>query len=87
MSKRHNIRNWHNIRRRVFKRDGFQCKTCGKRANLECHHIVHLQDGGSNDLSNLETICRACHIALHKPDRKRVVIGQDEWENYLLGEN
>ena len=57
---------WASIRQRVLDRDGHRCKECGKPGRLECHHKVHLQDGGTNDLSNLQVLCRGCHIQTHK---------------------
>ena len=50
----------------MLDRDGWACLKCGKRARLECHHIKPLKDGGSlYEHSNLETLCRSCHISRH----------------------
>lgn len=38
----------------VLKRDGFQCRYCGR-------NIVPLAAGGANDLDNLVTACQACN--------------------------
>jgi len=56
----------------VLIRDGYQCTECGSKDKL----IVHHKDksgrgqkiGHNNDLSNLETLCRACHINTHRND-------------------
>lgn len=56
---------WRPLRVEVFRRDGFRCAYCGATppALLECDHIVPLSRGGSNDLDNLTTACRACNRA------------------------
>lgn len=43
-----------------------QCQRCGSTKSLEAHHIVALHSGGSNELSNLTTLCHDCHRAQHK---------------------
>ena len=45
--------------------DKEKCERCGYIANLEKHHIKHKIDGGSNDESNLRTLCRGCHDYQH----------------------
>jgi 5-methylcytosine-specific restriction endonuclease McrA len=46
------------------RRDGNRCRRCGSTDKLEVHHIVGLQDGGSEyDLNNLITLCSSCHHA------------------------
>lgn len=52
------------VRRYVFDRDRWQCKGCGQKGNeatLEIDHIVPLALGGSNDISNLQVLCRSCN--------------------------
>ncbi len=52
------------VRRYVFLRDNYQCKSCGKTANeteLTIDHIIPLSKGGSNDISNLQTLCSECN--------------------------
>lgn len=58
---------WKTRRKKVLKRDGKQCQNCGrgKNVNLEVHHVVPIKDGGGNVLSNLITLCRDCHSAIH----------------------
>ncbi|HMG57280.1 MAG TPA: HNH endonuclease [Kofleriaceae bacterium] len=53
--------------RLVWRRDGGRCQTEGCRStrNLEIHHIVHREDGGSHEPSNLTIRCGACHRAHH----------------------
>lgn len=39
----------------------------------EIHHIVPLVAGGSNDDSNLMSLCRSCHAKIHGDRKDRVV--------------
>lgn len=52
-------------RRAVLVRDGYRCQACGiVRADNEVDHSVPLEQGGSNDMSNLQTLCGGqdgCH--------------------------
>jgi len=58
--------NWRALSRAVKERDGWRCVRCGASGvELHAHHIVPLSRGGSNDMSNLVTLCRACHEAEH----------------------
>lgn len=40
-----------------------QCAACGRKEDLEAHHIVpfHLQPGLELDVNNLIVLCRSCH--------------------------
>jgi 5-methylcytosine-specific restriction enzyme A len=49
------------VREYVFDRDNHQCKSCGQTTKLSIDHIVPLASGGSNDISNLQTLCRSCN--------------------------
>ncbi len=49
------------VRQFVFDRDNHQCKHCGGRDRLEVDHIESIASGGSNDISNLQTLCRRCN--------------------------
>ena len=52
------------IRFEVFKRDGFACQYCGKKTpevTLEVDHIVSVNDGGQDDITNLITSCFDCN--------------------------
>ena len=57
---------WDEIRRTVLRRDGGRCQECGTRQHpLHVHHIVSLSRGGSDDPSNLVTLCEDCHSQYH----------------------
>ena len=54
---------------KAMERDGHKCTECGKtnRKALIVHHIDHSgsSDNPNNDLSNLTTLCRSCHMRHH----------------------
>ena len=49
------------VRRYVIRRDGGSCVFCGTQEALTLHHIRPLGVGGTNDPSNLVTLCNCCH--------------------------
>jgi 5-methylcytosine-specific restriction endonuclease McrA len=52
------------VRKYVYQRDNYQCQSCGKKAQetqLNIDHIISLAKGGSNDISNLQTLCSICN--------------------------
>jgi 5-methylcytosine-specific restriction endonuclease McrA len=54
----------------VLKRDGYKCVRCGSNEMLVVHHKDRSGRGSknrsNNDLRNLETLCRGCHINEHR---------------------
>ncbi len=52
---------WQELARAAKSRDGRKCVTCGSTDDLHADHIVPLAKGGSNDMSNLQTLCLLCH--------------------------
>lgn len=56
---------WEEVRIRVYQRDGFRCRACGRTKpevkSLHCHHIILLKVSKSNDTRNLITLCPECH--------------------------
>lgn len=63
------------VRRKVLMRDNHSCTNCGwshkdwdksDPRHLELHHVVHHAHGGTNDESNLITLCIVCHDEIHR---------------------
>lgn len=53
---------WQAIRAEVFERDNFTCRYCGAHGvALECDHVIPVAKGGTHDLTNLKTACKACN--------------------------
>ena len=52
----------------VLRRDEYTCTMCGAKKDLVIHHIdcSGQTDEPNNDVDNLTTLCRRCHINLHK---------------------
>jgi 5-methylcytosine-specific restriction enzyme A len=51
-------------RKRIRERDCYTCQNpkCNRAVNVgECDHVVSLDDGGTNDDSNLQLLCIECH--------------------------
>lgn len=65
-----NIPSW--VKRAVKHRDRGKCVCCGKdlsgvldcedRNSIHYDHIVSLSDGGINDISNIQLMCRGCNL-------------------------
>ncbi|MBW4681819.1 MAG: HNH endonuclease [Microcoleus vaginatus WJT46-NPBG5] len=52
------------VRKYVFERDRYHCKSCGQthlETSLTIDHIIPLARAGSNDISNLQTLCSRCN--------------------------
>ena len=56
------------VKATVLRRDLHRCHACGRRHDLHVHHIEPRSRGGSNDPSNLLTLCRFCHATTHAGD-------------------
>jgi len=83
-----NVKQYHNWRYSVFKRDNFTCIQCGYRGYLEAHHIVSLSSLIKKfkitslesaieckelwDITNGVSYCQKCHI---KNDYQRAKFG------------
>lgn len=56
---------WYRIRKMIMVRDGYLCKPCQREGMLtkadEVDHIVPKSQGGTDDVANLEAICKCCH--------------------------
>lgn len=49
------------LRLEIYKRDEYQCKFCQSSSRLTIDHIIPLDKGGGNELSNLQTLCYRCN--------------------------
>jgi len=53
------------VRYQVFSRDAFRCRACGRSAKdgvkLNVDHATPVDWGGTNDISNLITLCDECN--------------------------
>ena len=85
-------RNWKTITKEVKEVAGWQCQCCGKKCYkpgerpknltrrewtadiLQVHHRNH--DTQNNQFSNLQAVCAACHLNLHRDRYSSVSPGQ-----------
>lgn len=53
---------------KVLKRDNYSCQICGNTLQLVVHHKDKSGqcNNPNNDIDNLVTLCRRCHINIHK---------------------
>lgn len=86
---------WDEAREAALRRDVWSCQNCGdtvgKRHNptvkeAQIHHKTPVSEGGSNDLSNLITLCADCHKKQHQKNstaksRYRATITDTDREN------
>lgn len=52
---------WKFIKEQTMIRDDYRCTVCGFDFHVHVHHIVPLSEGGTNDFSNLITLCPNHH--------------------------
>jgi len=45
----------------VFFQDGRICKNCGAVDDLTIDHIIPIRNGGTDNLDNLQVLCRKCN--------------------------
>lgn len=49
------------VRAEVWARDGLRCVDCGSTEDITIDHIIAVANGGTNDIDNLQTLCRSCN--------------------------
>lgn len=52
------------MRRKIYERDNYRCRCCGRSQNevdLEIDHIVPIAKGGKSTSDNLQTLCAECN--------------------------
>lgn len=54
-------RNYDRLFVKIGRRDSFKCKHCGSSDDLAIDHIFALANGGTNELDNLQLLCRSCN--------------------------
>lgn len=79
-------------RRDVLKRDNYSCKLCCSKNKLVSHHILEAKEFPEKryDLNNGITLCKTCHIKVHKEDSHTYIKSLQEAifvENPNIGEN
>ncbi len=62
------------LKHKVNLRDKRKCSHdgCGNSRWIEIHHVIPISQGGTNELSNLKTLCSSHHRQLH--ERRRMLL-------------
>ena len=62
-------RNFDGMRERILERDGYKCTVCNSEDKLVVHHKDFNgrgKENPNNDEDNLITLCKQCHVAVHR---------------------
>lgn len=86
------------VRKQLLESEGYICKACGcevhdeygvgrnSRTKAQADHIVALANGGNNDISNFQILCRRCNLRKYKMDdeyfKKRIRAEQEYKREY-----
>lgn len=56
---------WRKIREQALQRDSYQCQHCLRQGRYiqatDVDHIKEKSKGGTDDLGNLQSLCKRCH--------------------------
>ena len=50
------------VKQAVTIRDKHRCVKCGAAENLHIDHVIALSRGGSNEMDNLQVLCKDCNL-------------------------
>ena len=72
---------WQGIRKSILMRDKYICQVCGKPAE-EVHHIdmvtpSNIDMVATHKAENLISLCRDCHMDIHRDNRINGVINRN----------
>ncbi|MDE0316865.1 MAG: WYL domain-containing protein [Candidatus Poribacteria bacterium] len=56
---------WHERKRHLIQQNGSICLSCGEERDVYLIHEIDLCEGGTNELDNLELICKVCHDSMY----------------------
>ena len=62
---------WKAKRQEAFAYYGERCSLCGKKKNLQVHHI-HYKSLGNEDVKDLTILCGGCHVAFEKRRKRKI---------------
>lgn len=77
---------WKAIRARRLKLDGFKCRKCGSVEVLQVHHRTYLNWGGQEKMEDLITLCKKCHMLLHRLLDDRPFVSVENMTRRFMGE-
>ena len=53
------------IRKNIYRREGFACAICDNTKHLQIHHVIPRSQGGRGTPHNLVCLCMKCHALVH----------------------
>lgn len=66
---------WQQLRKQIFERDGYLCISCQQAGEItpanEIDHIINKASGGTDDPSNLQSLCTSCHKAKTQTENQK----------------
>src|SRR2546423_5255005 len=76
-----------NLKREVLAEAGYRCAvpTCRTILAIDLHHIIEVEAGGPNELSNLLALCPTCHALYTRGTISRDAI--NVWKTILVALN
>jgi len=72
--KRLPIRNYRSVFKKLQNKYNFSCVHCATTENLTIDHVYPVKLGGSDDINNLQILCRSCN------SKKGIKIPRGEWK-------
>lgn len=68
-------KSWYKLRQRILERDNYLCQSCLMQGRYvtatDVDHIVPVAHGGTDDESNLQSLCHECHKVKTAKERLR----------------
>ena len=58
---------WSERKRHLIQQNGSICSSCGEEGDVYLVHQIPLSEDGTNELDNLELICKPCHDSMCGP--------------------
>jgi 5-methylcytosine-specific restriction endonuclease McrA len=68
--------------REIHTRDGWQCRRCGRRHQLQVHHLVKRSKVRLDTRENCLSLCATCHQLVE--DKKVLVYGDNANEQIVF---
>lgn len=87
----YNDKRWHNLRTRVLKRDGYQCKEClryGRVTQANTVHHIKPVDGKPElylNSKNCLSLCAECHNKMHDRETDELTDTGLRWVKRVWG--
>lgn len=75
---------WLVVRQARLEYDSKRCRSCGGNKILQVHHLSY-KNRGDEKISDLITLCKLCHLELHRGIRDLVIILRND-QNWRIRE-